>query len=284
MDNLGKRILDSRKDIRMTQKELAGECISRNMLSLIESGRALPSLSTLLYLCEKLNTTPNNLLSTDETHHELQNKSLFEEALELYSRGDDAECVRLCLTAEDKNFAVTRLLILSSTRHGLRLWKEGHLRKCDEAFAISLKEMDKAPKEEFPEKEICAFYRLLIAQDWDQAIDPSLFEKYASFADFRNYLTLKNRIESGDDVTEQELSFLPSGVYRQALQNLILSKNSPSEAIGAIRAHAIRSSGHWYLVSEDMKLIENILTETESYKKAYEIAKARLELRKQFDS
>ena len=42
----------------MTQKELAGDTISRNMLSLIESGIAYPSLETLLCLSQILNVNP----------------------------------------------------------------------------------------------------------------------------------------------------------------------------------------------------------------------------------
>ena len=42
----------------LTQKELAGDRITRNMLSLIESGNASPSVSTLLYLAERLEVSP----------------------------------------------------------------------------------------------------------------------------------------------------------------------------------------------------------------------------------
>jgi transcriptional regulator with XRE-family HTH domain len=50
----------------MTQQELAGEYITRNMLSRIENGFALPSIPTLLYLAEKLGV-PAGYLLADET-------------------------------------------------------------------------------------------------------------------------------------------------------------------------------------------------------------------------
>ena len=51
---LGKRIREARLFRKMTQSELAGDAITRNMLSLIESGTASPSVKTLQYLAERL--------------------------------------------------------------------------------------------------------------------------------------------------------------------------------------------------------------------------------------
>ena len=51
---VGLRLKELRLRRGMTQKELSGDRITRNMLSLIESGSASPSVSTLLYLAERL--------------------------------------------------------------------------------------------------------------------------------------------------------------------------------------------------------------------------------------
>lgn len=61
----GERIRRLRERKQMTQSELAGECVSRNMLSLIENGRATPSIQTLEALAEKLKTTPAFLLADE---------------------------------------------------------------------------------------------------------------------------------------------------------------------------------------------------------------------------
>ena len=53
-NSVGLRVKELRVQKGMTQKELSGERITRNMLSLIESGSASPSVSTLLYLSERL--------------------------------------------------------------------------------------------------------------------------------------------------------------------------------------------------------------------------------------
>lgn len=47
---LGRRIKEARIAKKMTQAELVGDFITRNMLSRIESGNATPSVKTLEYI------------------------------------------------------------------------------------------------------------------------------------------------------------------------------------------------------------------------------------------
>ena len=56
MDNaqLGKRLKEARLAKKMTQSDVVGSFITRNMLSQIESGAAYPSLRTLEYLANTL--------------------------------------------------------------------------------------------------------------------------------------------------------------------------------------------------------------------------------------
>ena len=51
---LGKRIKEARLAKKMTQAEVVGSFITRNMLSQIESGTATPSVKTLEYLSNVL--------------------------------------------------------------------------------------------------------------------------------------------------------------------------------------------------------------------------------------
>ena len=53
--NIGEKIRELRVAKLMTQAELAGSHITRNMLSCIENGSAQPSLSTILYIAKRLN-------------------------------------------------------------------------------------------------------------------------------------------------------------------------------------------------------------------------------------
>ena len=64
--DIGKKIKELRISKMMTQTELAGPEITRNMLSRIENGAALPSVGTVIYLAERLGVPSGLLLSEDE--------------------------------------------------------------------------------------------------------------------------------------------------------------------------------------------------------------------------
>lgn len=59
---LGKRIKEARIAKKMTQSEVVGNFITRNMLSQIESGSATPSIKTLAYLSQILEVPLNQLM------------------------------------------------------------------------------------------------------------------------------------------------------------------------------------------------------------------------------
>ncbi len=60
---IGEKIKKIRSNKLMTQAELAGTEITRNMLSQIETGVAQPSLGTIRYLASRLNVSPGFLLA-----------------------------------------------------------------------------------------------------------------------------------------------------------------------------------------------------------------------------
>ena len=51
---LGEKVRQARLEAGLTQRQLCGEEITRNMLSQIEHGTARPSMKTLCYLAQKL--------------------------------------------------------------------------------------------------------------------------------------------------------------------------------------------------------------------------------------
>lgn len=61
--NIGEKIKELRTQKQMTQSELAGESVSRNMVSLIENGRATPSVGTLEDIAAKLKVTAAFLMA-----------------------------------------------------------------------------------------------------------------------------------------------------------------------------------------------------------------------------
>lgn len=64
MKELGRRIREARLARKLTQSEVVGDFITRNMLSQIESGAAAPSMRTLEYLAQKLSVPVSRLIET----------------------------------------------------------------------------------------------------------------------------------------------------------------------------------------------------------------------------
>lgn len=62
---LGERIKQARLTMGLSQRQLCGDAITRNMLSLIESGRAKPSMDTLSYLAARLGKPMGYFLEED---------------------------------------------------------------------------------------------------------------------------------------------------------------------------------------------------------------------------
>ena len=73
-EELGRRIKEARLAKNMTQSELVGTFITRNMLSRIESGNACPSVKTLEYLAQRLELPAGSLMSDDEAEDENDNR------------------------------------------------------------------------------------------------------------------------------------------------------------------------------------------------------------------
>lgn len=112
-DQIGKKIRKQRLSCGMTQKELAGDVISRNMLSMIESGNALPSLETLIHISETLSVSPAFFFA-DDTEIKLFGKN--QDIGTVYNYIDSAEyqkAAELCLGYADTDTEMRTLLTLS---------------------------------------------------------------------------------------------------------------------------------------------------------------------------
>lgn len=109
---LGKRIKEARLARKMTQADVVGDFITRNMLSQIESGTANPSVKTLTYLAKVLQLPVNYLLPDElETFDDSENSagSDFAALLRMknaYKRGDFSDAAEVA-----KNFTAPESVI-----------------------------------------------------------------------------------------------------------------------------------------------------------------------------
>ena len=73
---IGMRIKQARLEMGLSQRQLCGDVITRNMLSLIESGKAKPSMDTLSYLAEKLGKPMGYFLDGQMDHSPVEQAGL----------------------------------------------------------------------------------------------------------------------------------------------------------------------------------------------------------------
>lgn len=90
---LGEKLRQARMEAGLSQRQLCGEEITRNMLSLIENGAAKPSMKTLQYLASKLGKSVSYFL--EETAVLSPNQALMAEVRELFDTGNYPEADKM---------------------------------------------------------------------------------------------------------------------------------------------------------------------------------------------
>lgn len=144
--DIGKKIKKLRTEKLMTQSELTGGEITRNMLSRIENGAALPSLGTVVYLASKLGVPAGYLLSEGEEEFIYHKTAVMKNIRRAYTDHSFELCRDMCLTEFDE-FDDELELILTDCCMGVaeESIRDGHLQKAcaylDEAILHSQKTM-----------------------------------------------------------------------------------------------------------------------------------------------
>ena len=82
--DLGEKLRQARKEAGLSQRQLCGDTITRNMLSQIENGSANPSMTTLRYLAERLGKNISYFLQEEAILS--PNPSVLQQARQAYSQ------------------------------------------------------------------------------------------------------------------------------------------------------------------------------------------------------
>lgn len=115
--DIGKKLRQARLEAGLSQRQLCGETITRNMLSLIENGSARPSMDTLAYLAEQLGKPISFFL--EETPAQSPNAACMEKARAAYAKEDYANAQVFLREykadgVQDDEFGLLNTLILLS--------------------------------------------------------------------------------------------------------------------------------------------------------------------------
>lgn len=253
---IGKKIKEVRKERGFTQAELAGDEITRNMLSQIENEVAVPSLSTLSYLAKKLGVPVEYLIS------EYGELSAFERITKrgyidaAFAAGDYEKCIEIIGDADDSEGKMLLAMCYFS------LGKESFGR-CELLSAIEYFEKCKSSAAVSPAARPVSD----AANKYIAVASATLGrEKTAASVDAADYALVINERSS---VTQRHLearSLMAQGKYTDAEKKLgtLLSE---AKQIGAVC--------EFYILTD----LETCLKHTGDYERAYACAEQRMELK-----
>lgn len=135
---LGEKIKSARKKSGVTQHALAGDKITRNMLSAIENGNATPSFDTLRYLADRLNL-PISYLLCDDDNLFLHNKNLIIDKIRLFLRCKEYKsCLDLIKKLDGYDDEIALILTECYIKYGRALLLNGSHASARECFEKAL--------------------------------------------------------------------------------------------------------------------------------------------------
>lgn len=129
MKTLGEKIKQIRKLKGMTQSSIAGDKITRNMLSCIENGTANPSLDTLKYIAEKLSVPTEFLVADEDNLAFYQKKELINKIYRAYAAKNYTACIALIGAISEADDELNFLLASSYLELGEQSVAHGSLIK-----------------------------------------------------------------------------------------------------------------------------------------------------------
>ncbi|MBO7361653.1 MAG: helix-turn-helix transcriptional regulator [Clostridia bacterium] len=272
---------------KMTQREVCGDRITRNMLSIIENGNANPSLSTLNYLAERLRVSPGYLICSEDEKYLFRRAEAAPGIYQSLRAGDYALCKSICEGLGRSDPEIDRIILECDFGIAKDLFARGCLRQASSAFAgVYRRDSEKRFA------SLCSAYSACITD-----ISPSLDNDVPAAEDFPQslcedftlyYFCLKNSSKKEDRLRRIAESY-PG--YRQAPEyyrkhirgRLLMSEDRFGDAAAVIREGADSSPElplpAIFFMFEDL---ENCCRLTGDLKSAYEYSGIRRELFERF--
>ena len=257
---LGEKLRQARMDAGLSQRQLCGEVITRNMLSLIEHGSAKPSMETLKLLAARLGKPVSYFL--DEEAVTSPNQSVMESASRLYDRKEYEEAALVLEGYRAPDGVYDRQKDLLSVLIYLEL-AEAAIRESRYPYALEL--LGKADRETaWCSEELKRRRLLLLGRVPGQQVSamlPSLDEELI--------LRAKEAFAAGK--LERAMHLLESAEDRNSHWNLLRARvwmESGNFREAALCLHKAEPD----FPKETAPLLEHCYRELEDFKRAYEYA------------
>ncbi len=289
--NVGEKVRELRIAKMMSQSELAGNQITRNMISCIENGSAMPSLPTVFYLAKRLGVSVGYLLSEGEDELFYRKMEQMENIKKAFREGEWELCRDLCraLLGEGDD----ELLLLLAQCH-LQIAKEqfwqGKLhascRSFDTALELAASGLYPQPQIRAEAKEYFAYMERISPSLFSEVLDEESPAEYALKTPFSAYRVALNALDSGDTgALERFLQAYPEPSFfsRHLLAKCEMGKGNMEGAKTILQSllqgsDALLNEVQLYAVLSDLEIV---CREMEDYRAAYRYAGEKVQLHEQ---
>lgn len=289
---IGEKIRELRQLREMTQKELAGESVTRNMLSLIENGNALPSLTTLVYLAERLGVSVGYFFAKGEKEAAAFIKmSRIGEIREHFLNRSFEECLALCrlIPCPDEE------IHLISAECSLALAAEAWWRFALNTAAVHLQNAKQSADKMPPSPATLSstirfmerFLQCVTAPALpDEILDAALYPESRIPAELFAYLRALHALDQGrkdeaDGIMKSEL--IASPVYRDFLDaKSKMQQGQCAEAFPLLQGIPGAEDVGFFTTYRVLDALESCASTLGDFKNAYHYSTERIKLLEQF--
>lgn len=212
---IGKKVRTLRNSRGLTQKELAGNSISRNMLSMIESGAALPSLETLMHISDVLSVSTGYFFAEGEEEMMYGKREAVQNARHLMDEKRYADAAEVCIPFAESDGEMLLYLVMCHLNCGLEFLDRYWLASAEVYFEAAAKAADKLTFGGEYIIGICDFIKTLVKSVKSDTVPYTLsdFEKLQKTvvpASFTAYISAYKSLKEGD--TECAAAIARSGL------------------------------------------------------------------------
>lgn len=285
---IGEKIKRLRTAKLMTQSELVGGEITRNMLSRIENGAAQPSMATIKYIAERLNVSPGFLLA-DEDDEILYFKSAeISNIKKAYTDKDYELCRQMCKNSEWSDDELMLILSESTAYVAIEEFLHGNLRSAVELFDEAIKYCSQTVYDtsNILSRIKCYFnYMSLVSPtlDSNEADENSALPIVKDRFCVYSYIFFKGENDGYKNIPllDDALEFLGKSSYGIHIKaKLLIEEDRYSEGYEALHTLLFSDNGELpepmlYFVLNDIELC---CKEIDDFKGAYDFSKSKLEL------
>lgn len=286
--NLGEKIKKLRTDKLMTQSELVGGEITRNMLSRIENGAANPSIDTICYIAKRLNVSAAYLMADENDEQIFRKHREIVNIKKAFLNEDHRICRDMCMSAESSDDDEIQMILCEcDLALGIENFNNGNLRESCEFFDEAI---EKCAETLYRTDHIIAtagvyfrFMRHLSATLTSNIVDEAEINIYpAMTAEFCRYLLPFEALTENRPVSEEEISRVGKTDSPLCLHLSARARMNGGDYEGAyeylrdiLRGETAIPQPVLYFVFSDLEIC---CKERQDFKGAYEFSIDKLEL------